>query len=119
MSFGNATRREVLKRGGRFGLAATLGAGLAGMLGEGSSKAATTTTTASPAGADVVTCAHYYWRSGECGGCPAGHCCVQAYWASDGTCSFVYAGEFCQPNPNEAGGCPGKWASPSGCCGGA
>ena len=91
MSISDTTRRDVLKRGGRLGLAATLGAGLAGMFGEGSSKAATTTTTTTtPASPDAVSCIHNYWRSGACGSCGAGFCCAQVYYAYNGNCTFYY-----------------------------
>lgn len=104
-----------------WGLSATIGAGLAGLLGQAPAAAATRTTQGSGLKASVLPasggCSHYYYTPGKCAGgaCPTNYCCYHQYYSPSG-CSFSAVGYACQYT---GGGCPSKYAVPVACCGGA
>jgi len=115
---GALTRRQALRRAGGVGLSATIGAGLAGLLGQAPAAAAThTKQSGGPKAHAASGCSHYYYTPGHCAGgaCPPNYCCYHQYNAPSG-CYFTPVGYACQYT---GGGCPAKYATPISCCGGA
>jgi hypothetical protein len=97
---GLVTRRSALERFGRFGLAATAGAGLASLVGGAASAQANPTANA--------TCWCYQYMSYKpnycCGGpCPKGSCCYENHTRSCTDAQF-----FCVAN-GHGYGCTNGW----------
>jgi len=106
-SYVGSTRRDTLRRLGSLGAFATIGAGLADLLGTAAARADSTTTptnqlpatmvlNALPPGEQVVraaieaTCCLTYTRDeGQCGsgGCGTGACCYHVTGSGGGSCN--------------------------------